>query len=56
MKGILEKYPLLKATPAGHNSRIIPIPGTALIGGFGLESIKLSGKLNEIFSEDFSTN
>lgn len=55
-EGILEQYPLLKATPAGHNGRLIPIPGTALIGGFGLESIKLSSKLNQRFSEEFSTN
>ncbi|WP_375753346.1 hemin ABC transporter substrate-binding protein [Vibrio sp. HN007] len=55
-EGVLEKYPLLMETPAGHNGRIIPVPGTALIGGFGLESIKLSGTLNKRFSEEFSAN
>ncbi|MDG3087608.1 ABC transporter substrate-binding protein [Vibrio hannami] len=55
-QGIVKKYPLLMATPAGHNGNIVPIPGTALIGGFGLESIKLSGELNQRFSKEFSTN
>lgn len=48
--GLLTSYPLLKATPAGINQHIIAIPGSALIGGFGLQSIQLSKSLQDKFS------
>lgn len=51
VQGVLDSHPLLKATPAGKKRQILAIPGHALIGGFGLQSIKLSLSLNETFSE-----
>lgn len=48
-QGILQAFPLLKATPAGANGRIIKIPGSAIIGGFGIESIELSEQLFNTF-------
>lgn len=44
-KGILKNFPLLAATPAGQKGKIVAIPGRALVGGFGLESIELSKTL-----------
>ncbi len=49
--GILKAFPLLAATPAGKAGSILPIPGHALIGGFGLESIRLSQNLAETFKQ-----
>ncbi|MDR9831508.1 ABC transporter substrate-binding protein [Vibrio sp. FNV 38] len=46
---IIVKMPLLAATPAGLNNQILPIPGSAIIGGFGLESLSLSESLHEQF-------
>lgn len=45
---ILEKLPLLGATPAGQHAQIVPVPSSALIG-FGLESIKLAKQLKQSF-------
>ncbi|MHA2936996.1 heme/hemin ABC transporter substrate-binding protein [Vibrio sp. RC27] len=50
-KGILDAFPLLAATPSAAGNKIIPIPSHALIGGFGLESIQLSQRLAEQFSQ-----
>nr|WP_086939131.1 ABC transporter substrate-binding protein [Thaumasiovibrio occultus] len=47
--GILEKMPLLAATPAGQNHNLIKIPGTAIIGGFGLQSLELAETLHNTF-------
>lgn len=44
-QGILTKYPLLAATPASQTDHIIAIEGSAIIGGFGIESISLSEQL-----------
>lgn len=52
---LLKDYPLLSATPAAENNRIITIPGTALIGGLGLKSIELAKKLNHIFATSETT-
>ncbi|WP_394239746.1 heme/hemin ABC transporter substrate-binding protein [Vibrio astriarenae] len=46
---VMAKMPLLAATPAGINQQIIPIPGRAIIGGFGLESLELSEDLHQQF-------
>ena len=46
---ILEKLPILKSTPAGINKNIVFVPSGALLGGFGLSSIKVAKKLNSIF-------
>ncbi|MGC9403564.1 heme/hemin ABC transporter substrate-binding protein [Vibrio genomosp. F10] len=47
---IIKKLPLLAATPAGKNQQIISVPSSALIGGFGLQSIELAKKLNQHFT------
>lgn len=47
IEGVLKKFPLLSATPAGKNRQILAIPGAALSGGFGLESIKTAKSLSE---------
>ncbi|UJF17332.1 ABC transporter substrate-binding protein [Vibrio sp. SS-MA-C1-2] len=49
---LLTDFPLLKATPAGNNGQIIPIPSRAIIGGFGLESIKLAQSLQQRYLGD----
>lgn len=46
---ILEKLPLLVATPAGEKLQIIAVPSSALIGGLGLQSLTLAKQLNESF-------
>ncbi|CAM4107635.1 heme/hemin ABC transporter substrate-binding protein [Vibrio neonatus] len=51
-QGILQKFPLLAATSAASNNQIIPVPGSALIGGFGIESIELSRTLYHTFQRD----
>ncbi len=43
-------FPLLAATPAAQQQRIIPISSSAIIGGFGIESIQLSRQLQKKFS------
>lgn len=48
-EGILKEFPLLAATPAGMNKRIVPISSSAIIGGLGLESIALSESLYQQF-------
>lgn len=44
-QGIIKQYPLLAATAASQPDHIIAIEGSAIIGGFGIESISLSEKL-----------
>lgn len=51
-EGILKAFPLLAATPSGKGNRIMAIPSHALIGGFGLESIRLSQQLANKFSQN----
>ncbi len=48
-QGILKEFPLLAATPVAAENRIIPINGSAIIGGFGLESLQLTEKLYKTF-------
>lgn len=52
--GIMASFPLLAATPAGQPGKILSIPSHALIGGFGIESIRLSQKLRDKFNQDES--
>ncbi len=52
VEGILKQHPLLKATPAVKNNRVIPIAGHAILGGFGLASLALAERLNETFLLD----
>ncbi len=47
---ILAKLPLLAATPAGENGRILSVPSRALVGGFGLQSLELAKTLNSHFA------
>ncbi|WP_087026466.1 heme/hemin ABC transporter substrate-binding protein [Thaumasiovibrio subtropicus] len=54
-EGILAKMPLLVATPAGEKNQFIPIPGPAIVGGFGLGSLKLAETLQQTFSSDSVT-
>jgi iron complex transport system substrate-binding protein len=49
---LLEKMPLLAATPAGKNKALATIDGTALIGGLGLKSIDEAERLNKVFYQD----
>ncbi|MEZ9935366.1 hemin ABC transporter substrate-binding protein [Vibrio breoganii] len=51
-QGIIEKFPLLAATPAAADNKIIPIPSSAIIGGFGIESVELSQSLHQTFERD----
>ncbi|MCV3262796.1 hypothetical protein OGZ01_06570 [Vibrio harveyi] len=46
---ILDKLPVLKSTPAGINKNILVVPSGALLGGFGLASIKVAKELNQTF-------
>ncbi|UTV28892.1 heme/hemin ABC transporter substrate-binding protein [Photobacterium atrarenae] len=46
---LLQKMPLLVATPAGQNKAIATIDGTALIGGLGLKSLNEAARLNTVF-------
>ncbi|MFC1235043.1 hemin ABC transporter substrate-binding protein [Vibrio sp. F74] len=50
--GILATFPLLAATPAGQPGKIISIPSHALIGGFGIASIRLAQKLHGKFKQN----
>ncbi|MFA0412518.1 hemin ABC transporter substrate-binding protein [Vibrio renipiscarius] len=47
--GILKEFPLLAATPAGSQDRIIPIQSSAIIGGLGIESLQLTDDLFQTF-------
>ncbi|MDX2321684.1 MAG: hemin ABC transporter substrate-binding protein, partial [Moritella sp.] len=49
---LLADFPLLKATPAGLKGQIMAVQGSALIGGFGLESIKLAKTLQLNYAQD----
>ncbi|MEZ8029329.1 heme/hemin ABC transporter substrate-binding protein [Enterovibrio norvegicus] len=44
--GVLKQQPLLAATPAAQNNRIIAINGYSILGGFGLASLELATSLN----------
>ncbi|EGU45511.1 ABC-type hemin transport system periplasmic component [Vibrio ichthyoenteri ATCC 700023] len=44
-EGILKEFPLLLATPAGSQNRIIAVNGSAIIGGLGIESLQLADEL-----------
>ena len=46
---ILDKLPILKSTPAGIKKHILVVPSGALLGGFGLASIKVAKELNSTF-------
>lgn len=50
-EGILQAFPLLTAIPAASENRIIPINGSAIIGGFGLESLQLTETLYKTFQK-----
>ncbi len=45
---ILSKMPLLAATPAGQNKRIIKVDGHALVGGLGLKSLSEAERLSQL--------
>lgn len=45
---ILKSLPMLAATPAGMNKQIIPVNGSALVGGLGLESLSEAKRLNAL--------
>lgn len=45
---IVAKMPMLAATPAGQNKRIIQIDGRALVGGLGLKSLSEAERLSAI--------
>lgn len=45
---ILEKMPMLAATPAGKNKRLIQIDGRALVGGLGLKSLAEAERLSTL--------
>ncbi|WP_087017977.1 heme/hemin ABC transporter substrate-binding protein [Thaumasiovibrio subtropicus] len=49
LDGILKKIPLLAATPAGSEQRIIPVRSAAIINGFGLQSLDLAETLQHAF-------
>ncbi|PMG05578.1 hemin receptor [Vibrio breoganii] len=51
-QGIIDKFPLLAATPAADDNKIIPIPSSAIIGGFGIESVELSQTLHQTFERN----
>ncbi|WED27668.1 ABC transporter substrate-binding protein [Vibrio sp. DW001] len=50
--GIMAAFPLLAATPAGQPGKIVSIPSHALIGGFGIASIRLAQKLHDTFNQN----
>ncbi|MEZ8140416.1 hemin receptor [Enterovibrio norvegicus FF-454] len=52
MDGMLKQQPLLAATPAFQNNKVIPIRGHAILGGFGLASLELATSLNTRFNND----
>lgn len=45
---IVAKMPMLAATPAGQNKRIIQIDGRALVGGLGLKSLSEAERLSAL--------
>ncbi|MDA0130040.1 ABC transporter substrate-binding protein [Vibrio sp. MarTm2] len=47
---ILSKMPLLVATPAGKNKRIIKVDGHALVGGLGLKSLSEAERLSKLLN------
>lgn len=49
---ILDELPILRSTPAGRNANILVVPSGALLGGLGLDSIKVATQLNKQFCPD----
>ncbi|KJY82842.1 hemin receptor [Vibrio galatheae] len=45
---ILNKMPMLAATPAGQNKQFIAIDGHALVGGLGLKSLQEAERLSQL--------
>ena len=45
---ILQKFPMLQATPAGKNRAIQAIDGSAIVAGLGLQSLLASKQLNQL--------
>ncbi|MGF1767461.1 ABC transporter substrate-binding protein [Enterovibrio makurazakiensis] len=52
LEGMLKQQPLLAATPAFQNNKVIPIQGHAILGGFGLASLDLATSINTRFNND----
>lgn len=50
-EGLLKQLPLLNATAAGQHGNILSIPSSAIIGGFGIESIEFAKQLNQLFTQ-----
>lgn len=50
-EGILKEFPLLAATPAASQNRIVAVNGSAIIGGLGLESLELVDELFQSFAQ-----
>ncbi|UIP29231.1 hemin ABC transporter substrate-binding protein [Photobacterium sp. TLY01] len=48
LDGLLEKLPLLAATPAGQHKALYTLDGTALIGGLNLKSLEEAERLNKV--------
>lgn len=49
VESLLQKMPMLAATPAGQNQAVVTIDGTALIGGLGIQSLNEAERLNREF-------
>lgn len=49
VEALLQKMPMLAATPAGQNQAVVTIDGTALIGGLGIQSLNEAERLNREF-------
>ncbi len=45
---VLKALPMLAATPAGQQKKIIPIDGHALVGGLGLKSLDEARRINQL--------
>ncbi|WP_028022606.1 heme/hemin ABC transporter substrate-binding protein [Enterovibrio calviensis] len=52
LDGMLKQQPLLAATPAFQNNKVIPIKGHSILGGFGLASLELATSLNTRINDD----
>ena len=50
IEGIMQKIPLLAATPAGSQQNILPVRSAAIINGFGLQSLELAENLHHHFT------
>jgi iron complex transport system substrate-binding protein len=49
VKGLVEAQPMLAATPAIKNNKIISFPSYSILGGSGLTSLKLAQRLQQDF-------